>query len=111
MVTVHPVTGRKALFVSPRYTPEIVGLRPNESADLLKVLFHHITLPEHQVRIVWEPGSLVIWDNRTTQHYAIDDYDDDIRIIHNVGIKGEPRVGVNGLRSRPGAVIPTEELV
>ncbi len=111
VVTVHPVTGRKALFVSPRYTPEIVGLRPNESADLLKVLFNHIALPEHQVRIIWEPGALVLWDNRITQHYAVDDYDDDLRVVHNVGVKGEPRVGVNGLRSRLGAVIPTEELV
>ena len=111
VVTIHPVTGRKALFVSPRYTPEIKDLRPNESADLLKVFFHHITLPEHQVRIQWEPGSLVIWDNRITQHYAVDDYGDDVRVIHNVGVRGEPRVGVNGLRSRLGAMIPTEELV
>lgn len=111
VVTVHPVNGRKALFVSPRYTHEIKDLRPNESADLLKVLFNHITMPEHQARITWEPGSLVVWDNRITQHYAVDDYGDDLRIIHNVGVQGEPRVGVNGLRSRLGAVIPTEELV
>ncbi|MGE4322987.1 MAG: TauD/TfdA dioxygenase family protein [Sphingobium sp.] len=111
VVTVHPTTGARALFVNPRYTPEIKGLRPNESADLLKMLFNHITLPEHQVRITWEPGSLVMWDNRITQHYAVDDYGDDVRIIHNVGARGEARVGLNGLRSRLGAEIATEDLV
>lgn len=105
VVTVHPETGRKALFVSPRYTPEIVGLRPHESAAVLKLFFDHITQPEHQVRFQWTPGSIALWDNRTSQHYAVDDYDDALRIVHSVSVEGEPRIGVHGERSRLGAVL------
>lgn len=105
VVTVHPETGRKALFVSPRYTPEIVGLRPHESAAVLKVFFDHLTQPEFQVRFSWTPGSIVLWDNRTALHYAVDDYDDAVRIVHSCSIAGEPRVGVHGERSRLGGVL------
>ena len=105
VVTVHPETGRKALFVSPRYTPEIVGLRPHESAAVLKVFFDHLTQPEFQVRFSWTPGAIVLWDNRTTLHYAVDDYDDAVRIVHSCSIAGEPRVGVHGERSRLGGVL------
>jgi taurine dioxygenase len=105
VVAVHPETGRKSLFVSPRYTPEIVGLRPHESAAVLKVFFDHITQPEHQVRIQWTPGSIALWDNRISQHYAVDDYGDQLRIVHSVSVEGEPRFGPNGERSRLGAVL------
>lgn len=111
VVVVHPETGRKSLFVSPRYTPEIADLRPNESVAVLKILFDHITLPEHQVRIQWTPGSIALWDNRTAQHYAVNDYDDEVRVVHSVSVTGEPRVGVNGQKSRLGAIIKSEELV
>lgn len=111
VVAVHPETGRKSLFVSPRYTPEIVGLRPNESAAVLKILFDHITLPEHQVRFTWTPGSIVLWDNRTSQHYAVNDYDDAVRVVHSVNVAGEARVGAHGERSRLGAVLKTADLV
>lgn len=111
VVAIHPETGRRSLFVSPRYTPEIAGLRPNESAAVLKIFFDHITLPEHQVRFNWTPGSIVLWDNRTCQHYAVNDYDDELRVVHSVSVEGEPRIGPNGQRSRLGAVLKTAELV
>lgn len=104
VVTVHPETGRKALFVSQRYTPEIVGLRPHESAAVLKIFFDHIAQPEHQVRFQWTPGSIALWDNRISQHYAVDDYGDALRIVHSVSVEGEPRFGANGARSRLGAI-------
>jgi alpha-ketoglutarate-dependent taurine dioxygenase len=102
VVTVHPETGRRALFVSPRYTPEIVGLRPHESAAVLKLFFDHLTQPEFQVRFRWTPGAIVLWDNRTSLHYAVDDYDDAIRVVHSCSVAGEPRVGVDGRKSRLG---------
>jgi len=105
VVAVHPETGRRSLFVSPRYTPEIKDLRPHESAAVLKVFFDHITQPEHQVRFTWQTGDIALWDNRTGQHYAVDDYDDALRIVHSVSIAGEPRIGVNGQKSKLGAVI------
>jgi alpha-ketoglutarate-dependent taurine dioxygenase len=94
VVRVHPETGRKSLFVNPRYTPEIVGLRPHESAAVLKVFFDHILQPEHTVRYRWSVGTLVLWDNRSTVHYAIDDYDDALRIVHHVSLAGDRPVGV-----------------
>lgn len=105
VVTVHPETHRKALFVSPRYTPEIAGLRPHESAAVLKVFFDHLAQPEHQVRVQWTAGAIVLWDNRSTIHYAVDDYDDALRVVHSVSVEGEPRFGPNGERSRLGAVL------
>ena len=107
VVTVHPETGRKSLFVSPRYTPEIVGLRPHESAAVLKLFFDHITQPEHQVRFQWTVGAIALWDNRSALHYAVDDYDYALRIVHSIGVQGEPRVGPAGERSKFGASVKT----
>ena len=111
VVTVHPETGRKSLFVSPRYTPEIVGLRPHESAAVLKVFFDHITQPEHQVRFQWTVGAIALWDNRSALHYAVDDYDDALRIVHSIGVQGEPRVGPAGERSKFGASVKSAPAV
>lgn len=109
VVAVHPETGRRSLFVSPRYTPELKDLRPHESAAVLKVFFEHITQPEHQVRFNWNVGDIALWDNRTSQHYAVDDYGDELRIVHSVSIQGEPRVGVNGFTSKLGGSIKQGE--
>ncbi len=94
VVRVHPETGRRSLYVSPRFTPEIVGLRPHESAAVLKVFFEHIIQPEHQVRFQWEPGSLAIWDNRSCLHYAVNDYGEGRRVMHGTSVEGERPVGV-----------------
>jgi taurine dioxygenase len=90
LVREHPVTGRKALFVNPRFTQEIVGLRPHESAAVLKVFFDHITRPEHQVRFQWRQGSLAVWDNRSTVHYASDDYGAERRIMYSSEVDPGP---------------------
>jgi taurine dioxygenase len=97
VVRVHPVTGRRSLFVNPRFTQEIVGLRPHESAALLKVFYDHLTLPEFQARFQWRKGSLAIWDNRTTIHYAADDYGDARRIMYSSSIEPELPIGLNGI--------------
>lgn len=94
VVRAHPHTGRPSLYVNPRFTQEIVGLRPHESAAVLKVFYDHILLPEHQVRFHWEVGSLAIWDNRNTLHYAADDYGSARRIMYGSGIESEPPIGV-----------------
>jgi taurine dioxygenase len=89
VVRVHPETGRKSLFVSPRYTTDVVGLRPHLSASVLKLFFDHLTQPEFAVRFSWRPGSVAIWDNRSTIHYAVDDYGDALRIMHISSVAGE----------------------
>ncbi|OLR94343.1 TauD/TfdA dioxygenase family protein [Actinokineospora bangkokensis] len=96
VVRVHPETGRRSLFVNPGFTTRVVGLTPAESRALLDVFFAVIGLPEHTVRHRWAPGDLVIWDNRATAHYAIDDYGDQRRVMHRVTLRGTEPFGPGG---------------
>jgi len=75
------------LFVNSNFTTHINGIPEAESAALLKFLFEHIRTPELQVRFRWQEGSVVLWDNRCTQHYASADYQER-RIMHRVTIAG-----------------------
>lgn len=75
VVTVHPVTGRKVLYVNSGFTSHIKGLRAWESRALLESLYAHIaTTPKLHCRVEWEPNTLTLWDNRCTQHHAVWDY-------------------------------------
>lgn len=70
VVRTHPETGRKALFVHPGMTAEIVGLSEQESDEILEMLFEHCTNPRYVVPYRWTPGDVVVWDNRCTMHSA-----------------------------------------
>jgi taurine dioxygenase len=83
----HPVTGRKALFVNSNYTVRLKGVSDTESQNVLNMLYDHIKKPEFQVRFRWRANSLAIWDNRCTQHYALDDYKE-LRRMRRVQIAG-----------------------
>lgn len=75
VVVAHPETGRPLLFVNRAFTTSIEGLSEHESAAILDLLCRHIAeRPQHQCRVQWEPGTLVFWDNRCTQHFAVWDY-------------------------------------
>ena len=74
VVRVHPVNGRKCLYVSEGYTVKIVGLPEDESRDLIAELTSHCTKPEFQYRHNWREGDLVMWDDCSTQHKATFDY-------------------------------------
>ncbi|CAK38041.1 hypothetical protein CBS63078_6710 [Aspergillus niger] len=77
IVRTHPVTGEKALFVNPQSGREVVGLKQEESSMLLKFLYDHIASgADFQVRVRWEENSVVVWDNRVTQHTALIDWSD-----------------------------------
>jgi taurine dioxygenase len=70
----HPETGRKALYASRSHTTRIKGMTEEESAPLLNFLFQHQVRPEFTCRVRWAPGTLTVWDNRCTQHNAVNDY-------------------------------------
>src|SRR5262245_19355575 len=74
VVRVHPVSGRKVLFVNPQFTIAIKDMDERESRSLLDTLFHQALIPEYQFRHHWAAHTLVMWDNRSTQHYAVNDY-------------------------------------
>ncbi|MFP3900179.1 MAG: TauD/TfdA dioxygenase family protein [Acidimicrobiia bacterium] len=90
VVRTHPVTGRKSLYVNRAFTTRIKGLAPNESRALLDMLFDHIERrPELQCRFSWTPGAVALWDNRSTQHYAVWDYFPARRSGRRVSVVGE----------------------
>ncbi len=89
VVTIHPVTGQKVLFVNEQFTVRIAGMREDESRALLAFLFAQPMIPEYQFRFHWEIGSMVFWDNRPTQHYATNDYYPQQRTMERVTIKRE----------------------
>ena len=100
VVRVHPLTGEKGLFIGAfAQRLRLLGVSPYESADLLRTFQAHITRPEHVVRVSWEPGQVVVFDNRITQHYAIDNYDRAPRKLNRITVAGDIPVGVDGQRS------------
>lgn len=87
-VRTHPDTGRKGLFVGG-HTINFDGMTREESEPLITYLRNHAVRPEFTCRLRWEIGSLTIWDNRCTQHYAIDDYAGYRRRMRRITIQGE----------------------
>ena len=88
VVRTHPETGEDGLFVNEGFTTAIRGLTKKESDDLLALLFAHVHKPEFSVRWRWKPNTLAMWDNRSTQHYAVNDYLPHRRVMHRATFKG-----------------------
>jgi taurine dioxygenase len=89
VVRTHPVSGRKALFVNEGFTSRINELEATESEAVLKLLFAHATRPEFTIRWRWQENDVAFWDNRVTQHYAVDDYRPQRRVMHRATILGD----------------------
>jgi taurine dioxygenase len=89
VIRTHPVSGRKALFVNDGFTTRINELEPAESEAILKLLFAHATRPEFTIRWRWQENDVAMWDNRVTQHYAVDDYRPQRRVMQRATILGD----------------------
>ena len=89
VVRTHPETGEKILYVNYTFTSRIVGVSEEESDSLLRLLFDRIKVPEYQVRFRWTPNAIGIWDNRSTQHYAVGDYWPEYRLLERVTVSGD----------------------
>jgi taurine dioxygenase len=109
VVRVHPETGERSLLAGD-FVRSFVGLDSHESTVLLELLQRRITMPENTIRWNWAHGDVVIWDNRATQHRAIDDYDDQPRLMHRITLMGDVPVDVRGERSRVVSGAPLQVL-
>ncbi|MES2058089.1 MAG: TauD/TfdA family dioxygenase [Pseudomonadota bacterium] len=89
VVRVHPETGEKILYVNHTFTTRILGIPEEDSDALLKLLFDRIKVPEYQVRFRWSDNAIGIWDNRSTQHYAVGDYWPADRALERVTVAGD----------------------
>jgi alpha-ketoglutarate-dependent sulfate ester dioxygenase len=99
VVRVHPETGERSLLLG-QFVRRILGVSTADSRYLFDLFQQHVTRLENTVRWRWAPGDLAVWDNRATQHYAIDDYGDLPRRMHRVTVSGDLAVGVDGQVSR-----------
>lgn len=95
VVRVHPETGERTLVLG-HFVKKLLGYSSTDSAHLVAVLQGHVHRLENTVRWRWREGDVAIWDNRATQHYAINDYGDARRVVRRVTIAGDVPVGVDG---------------
>ena len=100
-VCVHPDSGEEMLFISPTYTTRFADTDQENSRAELAALYAHCTRPEFCCRIRWEAGMVVLWDNRSTMHYAVNDYDGHRRLMHRTTIAGHPPRGTALLPGQP----------
>lgn len=88
VVITHPLSGRKALYVNPAFTTRIEGYDAEASSALLMRLYAHAMKPDHAHRFKWREGSVAFWDNRSTWHWAMNDYHGERRLMHRITIEG-----------------------
>jgi taurine dioxygenase len=89
VVRTHPETKRKCIYVNVGFTQRIVGMDPERSKELLKLLYAQAAIPEYQCRFRWQKNSIAFWDNRSSQHYAASDYYPAVRRMERVTIIGD----------------------
>lgn len=84
VVRLHPPSGKEALYVNPGFTLRFEDMTPEESQPLLQFLYQHCQTPEFAMRYSWAPSTLGIWDNRSTLHYATNDYPGQLRVMQRL---------------------------
>lgn len=98
VVRVHPETGERTLVLGD-LVRHFIGIPKYDGQRLFDLFQSHITAPENTTRWSWMEGDVAIWDNRATQHYAVNDYNDQHRIVHRATIDGDVPVSVQGRSS------------
>ncbi|MFP6749596.1 MAG: TauD/TfdA family dioxygenase [Alphaproteobacteria bacterium] len=88
VICTHAGSGRKYLYVNGGFTMRFANMTEAESKPLLDYLIQHAAKPEFTCRFNWRPGAMAFWDNLCTQHFAINDYDGQRRLMHRVTIQG-----------------------
>jgi alpha-ketoglutarate-dependent taurine dioxygenase len=89
VVRTHPVTGRKGLYVNRSHTVRFQDMTEAESEPLIGFLTTHAVRPEFTCRVRWAPGTLTIWDNRCAQHFAVNDYTGQRRVMRRLTVGPE----------------------
>ncbi len=98
VVRVHPETGERSLVLGS-FVKHFLGYSRSDSEHLFQLLQSHVTKQENLVRWRWKAGDVAIWDNRATQHYAINDYGDRQRIVRRTTLDGDVPVSIDGRHS------------
>lgn len=104
MVRRHPESGRPSLLLGG-FAKKIVGMPDGVSSELIRMFQSYVLRPEHLVRWRWQPGDVAVWDNRSTQHYAVNDYGDQYRHVERVTVAGGVPEGPDG---RPSVALVGE---
>ncbi|MWC27012.1 TauD/TfdA dioxygenase family protein [Paenibacillus sp. MMS18-CY102] len=108
VVRVHPETGERHLLLG-HFVKRFVGFRSPDSERLFHILQEHVTRLENTVRWRWAEGDVAIWDNRATQHYAVNDYGQQHRVVRRVTLAGDVPIGVDGRSSKVLKPEPNEQ--
>jgi taurine dioxygenase len=98
VVRVHPETAERTLLLG-NFAQRFLGYSKSDGQKLHDLFQSHITAPENTVRWRWQEGDVAIWDNRATQHYAVNDYGDQRRVVRRATVDGDVPVSVDGRRS------------
>jgi taurine dioxygenase len=88
LVRTHPETGRKSIYIGG-HVQNFDGMTDEESQPLMDFFMKQSIRPEHTCRVRWETGTLTFWDNRCTQHFAINDYPAETRIMLRITVRGD----------------------
>jgi len=88
VIRTHPETGRKSLYIG-NHVHAFEGMTEDESRPMIDYLRNHSVRPEFTCRFRWQNGSLAFWDNRCTQHFAVNDYPAETRVMHRVTVCGD----------------------
>ena len=89
VIRTHPETSKKLLYVNQAHTTRFNGMTGRESEGLLNYLFDIQSQPEHCCRFQWQTGSLAFWDNRACQHYPLNDYQGQKRLMYRISLAGD----------------------